>query len=156
MTPFVRATRVQTIEQMVARIVGRGYPIEDAREAVALAMRGEVWKNDVYQVVIDKEITHGFGDDIPLWHLSIKRIDQQPVHDWRDLQAIKDELVGASCEAIELYPAHDRTLDVANQYHLYACPDCQVRFPFGMFGPRSVGTPEEAAALGAKQRPHES
>lgn len=74
----------------------------------------------------------------PLVHLSIKRIDQAPVHDWRDLQRIKDELIGPECEAVELYPANSRLLvDTSNQFHLWCSRDASFRFPFG-FGDRLV------------------
>ena len=76
-------------------------------------------------------------DQGPLVHLSIKRIDQAPVHDWRDLQRIKNELVGAECEAVELYPATSRLVDTSTQYHLWCSRDPSFRFPFG-FGDRLV------------------
>jgi hypothetical protein len=68
-------------------------------------------------------------------HLSIKRIDQEPVHDWRDLQRIKNQLLGPDCEAVELYPAEERLVDTANQYHLWGSTDPKFRFGFG-FGTR--------------------
>jgi hypothetical protein len=54
-----------------------------------------------------------------MWHLSIKRLDKEPIHDWRDLQEIKNMLVGKQYEAVELYPAESRRVDSANQYHLW-------------------------------------
>lgn len=89
-------------------------------------------------------------------HLSIKRHDRGPVHDWRDLQRIKNEILGPDVEAVELYPAEVRKVDGANQYHLWAFPG--YRFPFGQQF-REVCTPEENAAdpdpavRGAVQRP---
>jgi hypothetical protein len=53
------------------------------------------------------------------------------VHDWRDLQRIKNELVGPECEAVELYPAESRLVDTANQYHLWADADPTYRFGLG-------------------------
>lgn len=64
-------------------------------------------------------------------HLSVKRLDQAPIHDWRDLMRIKDDLVGPECEAIEIYPAQSRLADSANQYHLWCSTDPTYRFPFG-------------------------
>lgn len=89
-------------------------------------------------------------------HLSIKRHDRRPVHDWRHLQRIKNEILGPEVEAVELYPAEARKVDGANQYHLWAFPG--YRFPFGQQF-REVCTPEENAAdpdpavRGAVQRP---
>lgn len=86
-----------------------------------------VLKNDTYQVNVRK-FTFPIGETV---HLSIKRIDRQPIHDWRDLQAIKNQIVGPECEAVELYPAESRLVDTANQFHLWCCPDPSFRFPFG-------------------------
>lgn len=83
-------------------------------------MKKEVlYKSEHYQVAIDKSPTHGFRGMI-LWHLSIKRNDKAPIMDWRDLQDIKNKLVGVEHEAIQLFPAESRCVDSANQYHLFA------------------------------------
>lgn len=90
---------------------------------------GLSFQNDKYMVTIRKE--HALSEGWPrLLHLSIKRIDKQPIHEWRDLQEIKNELVGPEFEAIELYPAESRRVDSANQYHLYVLAD-EARFPIG-------------------------
>jgi hypothetical protein len=44
------------------------------------------------------------------------RLDGQAIHDWRELQRIKNEIVGDEIEAVELYPAESRLLDTANWY----------------------------------------
>jgi len=85
-------------------------------------------------------------------HLSIKRNDKKPLHDWRDLQRIKNELAGEDREALELYPSEERVVDMANQYHLWVLPEGMI-VPLGFFDGRMVGTPEEAEKIGAKQRP---
>lgn len=83
-------------------------------------MRKEVlYRNEQYQVAIDKHPAHGFNG-ATIWHLSIKRIDKEPIMDWRDLQEIKNQLCGAEAEAIQLFPAESRVVDTANQYHLFA------------------------------------
>lgn len=87
----------------------------------------QIWKNDVYQVAVRKR---GEG----LVHLSIKRIDRQPIRDWRDLQQIKNQLVGPECEGVELYPAESRLVDTANQFHIWCCTNPKFRFPFGFEG----------------------
>jgi hypothetical protein len=95
-------------------------------DAVLADMRKDrIMINNRYQVMIR---------DDPENHsrmLSIKRIDQQPIRDWRDLQRIKNELVGPECEGIELYPAESRLVDTANQYHLWCTTDATYRFPIG-------------------------
>ena len=53
----------------------------------SIAREESVLINSRYQVNIRK-----IGDTMV--HLSIKRRDKAPVHDWRDLQRIKNEVVG--------------------------------------------------------------
>jgi hypothetical protein len=93
--------------------------------------RYEVWRNDTYQVAI-------YNKDkppVPSWprmvHLSIKRIDREIIRDWRELQEIKNRLIGRENEAVELFPAESRKVDMANQYHLFVLADPTKRFPFG-------------------------
>jgi hypothetical protein len=81
-------------------------------------------------------------------HLSIKRRDKLPIHDWRDIQRIKNELVGPEIEGMELYPAESRLVDTANQYHIWCFPNAT--FPFGFHEGRLV---TEAESDGSKQRP---
>ena len=110
----------------------------------ALAFEGcKVYRNSRYQVAL-RDCGNGlFG---PMVHLSIKRIDRLPVRDWRDLQRIKNELVGENAEGIEIFPDESRCVDTANQYHLWVFPE--YRFPFGFSG-RLV---TEGGFKGAKQR----
>lgn len=88
-------------------------------------------------------------------HLSIKRVDREPIHDWRELQAIKSALYSPEHEAVELYPAESRVVDTANQYHLFVLvarvleTGELMKWPFG-FLTRLV-TDEPGAK--AKQRP---
>ncbi len=80
--------------------------------------------------------------------LSIRRLDGEPIHDWRELQRIKNELAGPETEAVELYPAESRLVDLSNRYHLW-CLRPGARFPFGMPA-RAVS---EEAIAGDRQRP---
>ncbi len=86
-----------------------------------------------------------------LTHLSIKRHDRQPMHDWRDLQMIKTVLCGPESEAMEVYPAESRLVDTANQYHLWVLPK-GLHLPFGFTDGRLV---VEKGAGKAEQRPFE-
>lgn len=121
-------------------------PKDDALHAEGFT---EVWKNSRYQVWIRRP-SHWPGE---LIHLSIKRNDRNPMHDWRDLQRIKNEILGKEEEAVELYPAESRLVDAANQYHLW-CFKGQ-RAPFG-YEVRAVMGPTSLAEFDkAKQRPFE-
>lgn len=119
-------------EQMI-----RAYFSEFAEEVI--------YKNDRYQVNVRE-----LADNIT--HLSIKRIDKKPIHDWRDLQEIKNQIMGPEFEAIELYPAESRRVDSANQYHLWAVRDPSWRFPVG-FSTRFVS---EDSINGSVQRPFQT
>jgi len=120
--------------------------------AFARCDQAVLWGNDTYQVAVfdqgnvQKDPEQEWPDMI---HLSIKRRDIETMHDWRDMWAIKNALVGPENEAVELYPAESRVVDGANQYHLWVFKDPGVRLPFGMWG-RGVSNkgPE-----GGKQRP---
>lgn len=109
-----------------------------------------IYMNDRYQVnvVVDAPFGEETGDII--W-LSIKRRDKAPVHDWRELQQIKNMIVGEEHEAFEVYPAESRLVDTANQYHLWVFKDAAVRLPVG-YRNREVMGDTEAAAVGAGQR----
>jgi hypothetical protein len=80
--------------------------------------RAALYLSEFYQVAVDKEIDHGFPG-VLVWWLSIKRIDKEPIMDWRDLQAIKSQICGAEAEAFQLFPAESRVVDTSNQYHLW-------------------------------------
>jgi len=147
--------RAKTVEMMVdawkAGVVGVRAAIpqarteQEAREAIRRTVADEaaveLYLNDVYQVALRRRSEN-------VVHLSIKRIDREPIHDWRDLQEIKNQLLGQDCEAVELYPAEDRRVDAANQFHLWGSSDPTFRFPFG-FQTRAV---DDASVANSKNR----
>ena len=110
-------------------------------------MHKEVWANDEYWAVLDKlcEVgTHTFFLGYPLWHLSIRRRNEKPFRDWRVIQGIKNKVVGEEFEAIELYPADSRIMDVGNVYHLWILAPKEgetepPRFPLGAKNPEKGG-----------------
>ena len=106
-----------------------GMTAKDARAEYRKVKQSETFKNDVYQVSLAR-FTADNGQ-LSMVHISIKRIDKLPIHDWRDLQQIKNELLGVECEAVELYPAESRRVDTVNQYHLWGIDDPTFRFPLG-------------------------
>ena len=107
--------------------------------------RSRVLINEKYQVLVyagsdaDKYV-HAEDFKGKITYLSIKRRDKKPIHDWRELQKIKNAIVGDEVEAIELYPAESRLVDTANQYHLFCLP-LGTKFPFGWLH-RAVDTRE--------------
>ena len=144
MTKFEKA-HYDVSQEQIALWTSQG-----ASEAVIRGLLDDsVYLNDTYQVAV-----RSLSPDLGMrgWvHLSVKRLDREPVRDWRDMQSIKNELVGPEREAVELYPAESRLVDGANQFHLWVAPE-GVAFPFGFQGERMTATPDEAEKMGAKQR----
>jgi len=134
--------------------------IEISEERAKQLGTDEVWVNETHQVIVYRDPKE--APELPqnsnpkdwpamIW-LSIKRVDREAMHDWRELQEIKNMIVGPENEAVEVYPAESRLVDTSNQYHLWVFADKEVRFPFG-FTSRGVADPELAEKMGAKQRP---
>lgn len=102
----------------------------------------ETWLNEKYTVLLKRNIelpsiVDQEGKPLTVCWLSIRRNDRLPIKDWRELQWIKNQLVGDECEGCELFPAESRLVDTANQYHLWVFESSVFRFPFG-FSDRCV------------------
>ena len=111
----------------------------------------DIYKNSRYTVMtrVIKSTAEGDPDIV---HLSIKRNDKAPILKWRDLQRIKNDLVGPECEAVQIFPAESRLVDTSNQYHLYVFNDPAYRIGFG-YRERLV---YEGNDYGAVQEPFEA
>lgn len=132
MTPFQRATPIPD-PAVTPETIAKKYNLSIENATIALKMATEnkqLFLNDKYQVAV--------FDDGEIIHLSIKRIDREPIHDWRELQQIKNMLVGEEHEAVEIYPKESRLVDTANQYHLWVFADPDFQLPFGFNGGRVV------------------
>lgn len=119
---------------------------------VKLNERNEIWGNDLYQVVVRKIRTIYFGNKIGMTHLSIKRIDNKAIHNWRDLQQIKNMILNEDCVGVEIYPNESNLVDTANQYHLWVFDDPTFRLPFGFNEGRLVSY-ESPKGTGVNQQP---
>lgn len=152
MAPFHPATLPPEAFDVEATMAKFSLSREDAERAVAGLRRQTVYLNETYQVNV-QVIPEPFGPNSTgdVWWLSIKRRDKAPMHDWRELQAIKNAIVGPEHEGFEVYPAESRLVDTANQYHLWVFADPTVRMPVG-FQERLVSGPAEAEAIGGRQR----
>lgn len=75
-------------------------------------------KNSRYEVYL-RRCPSPFGQ---MDWIMVKRHDRAPVRDWRDMQRIKDELLGPEREACELYPAQSRMVDMPTNI---TCGCCQ-------------------------------
>lgn len=105
------------------------------------------------QVAVNWEgnLVEKYGNRPLITHLSFKRIDREPMHDWRLFQEIKNMIVGPEYEAVELYPAESRVVDTANQYHLWVFGSKSAKVRIGDVG-FSRGIRVNESAGGSKQR----
>lgn len=101
-----------------------------------------VFVNKIYEVWVQRVQTPEGWPAID-W-LSIKRLDRRAIHDWRELQRIKNELCGPEREAVEIYPAESRKVDTSNQFHLWVFEEGS-RLPFG-YSSRCVVDESDARA----------
>ena len=109
--------------------------IEKAVQAMATV---DVYENDLYHV--------GVNYAPPFAHLAIRRHDGKPCKEWLHFQRIKNEIIGAEHEAMELFPAESRLVDSAEEYHLWVHTSPAYRFPVG-FGRRFVLTDPTSRAM---------
>ena len=84
-------------------------------------------RNDFYIVqVFDVVTTIGV-----VTHLAIRGIDDHREPPWRDMQRIKNELVGETLEAVHVCPRQTDLVDQADMYHLFVLP-AGYDLPFGL------------------------
>lgn len=122
--------------------------LEQRQKVDQLLLNGKkekMYQNNLYTVFVSPVFPdeHRMGN-IEIIRLSIRRNDREPIHDWRHLQRIKNELVGAECDGVELYPAESRVVDTANQYHLWVFKDPKLRWPIGWSSGKKLGHVEGA------------
>jgi len=131
-----------------------GIDRQDAERFIKTTLSEPVFLNDTYQVSTRGFRLPDFGGD---WvHLSIKRIDREAIRDWRDLQEIKNQLVGEENEGIELFPAESRRVDTANQYHLFVLKKKGQKIPIGFNERWIMDHDEHDPVTQVKQRPFKS
>jgi hypothetical protein len=71
------------------------------------------WQTEdgIYDILFDE--IRGFK------HLRICRIDRKPIHNFMDMQEIKNDLWGEDVIAIEVYPKQSDFKNGSNTYHLW-------------------------------------
>lgn len=146
-TPFEEARPTLLEPAIMERLAAQfGLTLEALAEQTEDIFAGtRTFVNSRYQVLI-KPLN---GEDGMLIWLSIKRIDQAPIREWRDLQRIKNELVNPEWEGVEIFPAESRLLDTANQYHLWVMRKGLIDFGF------TERTVSDEAGIGEMQTPLE-
>ena len=138
-------TRDEARSIIVSEIIGTKVDVPGNEEVIERMvddlLSGTVYTNNLYSVAVygPEEVS---GVPCPMVHLSIKRNDRSPMTNWSHLQRIKNIFVGEECEAVQLFPAESRLVDMANQYHLWILADKSMNFPFG-FNERCVESQRE-------------
>ncbi|MFX0132990.1 MAG: hypothetical protein ACFFDN_05020 [Candidatus Hodarchaeota archaeon] len=79
------------------------------------------WKTEKYIIFYD--YINGFK------HLRIRRIDNKPIHNYMDLQEIKNDIFGENVVAIEIYPNQNNFRNGSNTYHLWTWNDIENEMP---------------------------
>ena len=152
----IEAIRTQPAKYYPAYGIPAGTPFDLAvalvKEQFEKSANAETWMNEKYTVQVRTLRPPENESDPGLVHISIRRNDRAPSRDWRDFQAIKNQVLGPDCEAVEMYPAESRVADVANQYHLWGFPNPKFRLPFG-FGSGARLNAADAVG-GSVQRDH--
>jgi hypothetical protein len=123
-----------TSKQMRKFLMDSGMTKKQAISETREMKRNECWYDATgkYKVVLHElikgtsrheQLVHDGTDGIT-W-LSIRRIDEPSIYlcDWRDMQAIKNDLCSPTREAIELYPSEERVHDTSNVFHLWVLPE---------------------------------
>lgn len=93
--------------------VTRRQAIEQVRATVRDLEQDALFKSSLYQVMVR---------DRDGLHVTVKRLDREPIFERDDLVEIGRQFVPDGAIAVELYPADSRVVDTANQYHLFCVP----------------------------------
>ena len=101
----------------VAKMARAQFP-DLSDKAIDDLMSDETWGNDRYTV----SVHYIGGDRDGFVEIAVHNHNRTPHVPWRHLQQIKNEVVGADREAIQLFPAEDRLVDNANEYWIYVYP----------------------------------
>lgn len=109
----------------------------ELKKVLEVEANSEVYINDIYTVTVQDAVQAEMvlaGTDTgwpAMWYLSIKRTDREVIWDWRELQEIKNLICGEANEGFQLFPAQDRVVDTANQYHLFVLKEAKLCIPVG-------------------------
>ena len=68
--------------------------------------------NDFYRVLI--------GNTDKYTHVRIRRLDDEPITSFQDMQDIKNEFIGKERAAIQVYPRESDYINNTNSYHLFS------------------------------------
>ena len=145
-TPLSREEAEYIVRGSLPETYAEDWPEERVLQAIDDLLTCDIYTNNIYQVAVYPAAKTGPESWPAMIHLSIKRLDRAPVTSWSHLQRIKNELVGEEHEAVELFPAESRLVNMANQYHMWCLADGELRFPFGFDDGRQICKESKGAA----------
>jgi hypothetical protein len=82
-----------------------------------------LFHNNRYHVFVRRYRSTNPDCPYPIIHLSIRDENRSARHDWREMQRIKNEIVGPEIEMVELYPRESQKVDGSNQFHFMGAGD---------------------------------
>lgn len=146
-------TEIQARRQQL-RDAGVDITYAELKKVHEVEADSEVYLNDTYTVTVQDAVqaemvnTDTDAGWPAMWYLSIKRTDREVIWDWRELQEIKNLICGKDNEGFQLFPAQDRVVDTANQYHLFVLKEAKLCIPVGF----PTGMVTDALIPNTKQR----
>ena len=153
--PMPTKTELQTLRKKFIS-GGNNIPYAQLKADAEHNAGSEIYENEMY--LVTKKDAYEAGAMLTdknkapaAWYLSVKRIDKEPICSWRDIQEIKNQLVGRHNDGFMLYPNEDRVVDTANQYHLFVMKSAGTTIPYGFNIGRHVT--DKALIDTAKQTP---
>ena len=87
----------------------------------------KLFVNSRYQVGLKGIIKTELGRVL---EVTIKNRDKSPIYSWRDMQKIKNDLVGEDATMLQIFPPEKYLVDTANQYYFYVLLDYELPFGF--------------------------
>lgn len=121
----------------VAGLVAAGATQDEAEAAWRIFAASDLYETSEYLVQLIKSGHDHLSGSLATFTLVVSRKDNAPVSDWRDLQEIKNRMVGREVDAVELFPAASRIYDHRNRTVLFCyvgsggAADAAPRLPFG-------------------------
>lgn len=138
--------QIESLSPLVARpsragyidaLLAAGASEEKANEAWHILSGSDLYESKDYVIQLIKGGHDHLAGALATFTLVVSRKDGNPVDDWRDLQEIKNRMVGREVEAVELFPAVSRSTDFCNRTVLFCYvggggpTDVPPRLPFG-------------------------
>lgn len=134
-TAFEESEPPTVSEEQIASTMNLGMSRESAVLALRRNARDTFFRNSRYEVQIGEHFNPLSPIFVrlkaPLFRVTIRPLHLYPpgTERYTDFMRIKDELIGAEHEAVEVYPRRSAELDVENAYHLWTMQDELSRFP---------------------------